>query len=208
MVSHGYTKSERTIMDYRIALPKLLPPVSYDRNGEMLKVSLIAEANALNTVQEHANQVLNAVTPFYCGDFIDDWERVLGLPIDIAKPYQERLDHVLEKLMEMGGLSIPYFTKLAEKMGYVIDITEGSSEIFRAGVNRAGDTLGIPDLMWVWRVHVKSNYQKIYYFRAGVSRAGDRMRTYSDPVLEEVLQDLKPAFTHITFFYLDSKESK
>ncbi|WP_245831338.1 YmfQ family protein [Wohlfahrtiimonas larvae] len=194
------------MMDYRIALPKLLPPVSYDRNGAELKISLLAEANALNTVQAHATKVLNAVTPFYAGELLEDWERVLGLIIDKADLYQARLERVLEKLAEVGGLSIPYFIGLAAKTGYEISISEGADEIFRAGVNRVGDRLGSDDLLWVWRVHVKSKFEKIYYFRAGMSHANDRLRVYADPALEAILNDLKPAFTYITFFYSDLNE--
>lgn len=187
--------------DYRQLLLKLLPPVSYDRNGKNIRVDFDAYGNALNQVQNYAKKALNAVTPFYADELLEDWERVLGLATNKSTLYQVRLNRVIEKLMEIGGLSIPYFISLAKKMGYEITITEGASEIFRAGVNRAGDPLGDQGLMWVWRVNVKSQFKDIYYFRAGVSRANDPLSQYSDPVIESVFNDLKPAFTHCTFFY-------
>ena len=187
--------------NYLDALKKLLPPVSYDRNGVNLNIELAAESNALNAVNRSAQAVLGAITPFGANEMLEDWERVLGLSTDIQELYQARLDAVLQKLAAMGGLSIPYFLSLAQSMGYDITITESASELFRAGVNRAGDPVSSEASMWLWRVNVHSISKKLYYFRAGLSRAGDRLRTYTDPVIESVFNDLKPAFTLCVFSY-------
>lgn len=186
---------------YFNALQKLLPHASYDRNGQNLSIELSAEGKALDTVNQYAQTALNGITPFYADELLSDWERVLGLPINLSDIYQKRLDLVLQKLAEMGGLSIPYFIGLAQKMGYAITIVEGASELFRAGVNRAGDPISSEASMWLWRVYVHGISQKVYYFRAGVSRAGDRLSTYTDPVIESVFNDLKPAFTLCVFSY-------
>lgn len=42
---------------------------------------------------------------------------------------------------------------------------------------------------------------RIYPFRAGVSVASERLTAFSDPVIEAVLRDLKPAHTFVYFAY-------
>lgn len=188
---------------YKNALKKLLPPVSYNRNGANLDIELQAEANSLDGVNFSANAVLGAITPFNANNMLADWERVLGIPSDITMLYQLRLELVLQKLAGMGGLSIAYFIGLATSMGYIITIIEGAGDIFRAGRNRASDRISSAESMWLWRVNVRSVAQKVYYFRAGLSRTSDRLRIYTDPVIEAVFNDLKPAFTLCVFSYTE-----
>ncbi|MCG9000357.1 DUF2313 domain-containing protein, partial [Laribacter hongkongensis] len=114
-------------------------------------------------------------------------------------PYQQRLQTVLAKLAETGGLSIPYFTRLAAGMGYRIAINE--PQPFHAGINRAGDTLWVPDIQWVWQVVVHGASVQAYHFRAGQSAAGERLTAFGDPVIESVFGDLKPAHTFVYFAY-------
>ena len=183
-------------------LKLLLPPVSYGTDAPVLDAELKAEADQLTKAQKHAERVRNGVTPFFSDALLADWKRVLGLTTDYSQTYQQRLEMVLFKLSETGGLSVPYFIHLAERMGYRITIEE--PQPFQAGVNRAGDRLMHKDALWLWVVNVYGSKVQPYRFRAGVSAAGDRLTVYADSVLESLFQDLKPAHTYCYFTYQES----
>ncbi|MEW5108519.1 putative phage tail protein [Morganella morganii] len=183
-------------------LKLLLPPVSYGTDTPVLNAELQAEADQLTKAQKQAERVRSGITPFFADALLADWERVLGLTTDYSQTYQQRLEMVLFKLSETGGLSIPYFIHLAERMGYRITIEE--PQPFQAGVNRAGDRLMHKDALWLWVVNVYGSKVQPYRFRAGVSAAGDRLTVYADSVLESLFQDLKPAHTYCYFTYQES----
>lgn len=183
-------------------LSLLLPPVAYDTQQPALSAELSAEGNAFDATDESANNALNAVAPFFADNLLSDWERVLGLTAQSGASYQQRQQRVLAKLAETGGLSIPYFTRLASSLGYTVTIDE--PQPFRAGTNRAGDRLYVEDIIWVWVVNVKNSGTLVYRFRAGNSAAGERLTLFGDPVIEEVFQDLKPAHTFCYFAYQEN----
>jgi uncharacterized protein YmfQ (DUF2313 family) len=109
---------------------------------------------------------------------------------------------VLAKLAETGGLSIPYFTRLAAGMGYRVTINE--PQPFRAGINRAGEQLWVADILWVWQVVVHGDTTQTYRFQAGMSAAGERLTAFGDQVIESVFNDLKPADTFVYFAYQEA----
>ncbi|MGC8341860.1 YmfQ family protein [Pantoea ananatis] len=185
-------------MNYRDLLASLLPPVAYNAEHKTLNAEITAEANAFSLLSSSADEVSGAVTPLFSDGLIGDWERVLELTPGEDDSWQQRLESVLLKLAETGGLSRAYFIKLAATAGYTITINE--FEPFRAGTNRAGDILYVPEIIYVWAVHVKSSVT-VYYFRAGVSLPGERLATYGDKVLETIFENLKPAHTFCYFTY-------
>lgn len=179
-------------------LALLLPPLSYAPTGTALRAELSAEGKALDAALTNADRTQGAITPFFAEQLLPDWERVCGITPPQGATYQQRLQVVQVKLAETGGLSIPYFTKLAASLGYVITIVE--LQPFRAGVNRAGDPLWVEDILWVWQVVVASQ-SRSYQFHAGLSAAGERLMTFGDPVIEAVFNELKPAHTFVYFAY-------
>lgn len=186
-------------MNHDELLTLLLPPVSYAPGDGTLQAELTAEGKALDVVQVSARYVVGGVTPFLAQQLLPNWERVCGITPPASAPYQQRLQAVLAKLAEIGGLSIPYFIRLAAGLGYQITINE--PQPFRAGVNRAGDTLWVSDIVWVWQVVVHSDSARVFRFQAGLSAAGERLSAFGDPVIEEVMNDLKPAHTFVYFAY-------
>ncbi|MEO2217326.1 putative phage tail protein [Chromobacterium vaccinii] len=184
---------------YQDLLTRLLPPVSYRPDGPRLQAELASEGAALDRVQNSARQLVGAVTPQQAEAMLPDWERVCGLTPQSDATYQQRRQAVLAKLAETGGLSIPYFIRLAAGMGYKIQIEE--PQPFRAGVNRVGDRLWPEDVIWHWRVTAFGSKIQPYQFRAGQSLAGEPLCAFGDPRLEELFNDLKPAHTLIRFAY-------
>lgn len=191
-------------MNYRNLLARLLPPVAYSPDEPRLNAEITAEGNTFNLIDNTASGVLGAVTPFNAGSLLGDWERILDLTPGTDDSWQQRLEAVLIKLAETGGLSRDYFIRLAATAGY--DITIDEFEPFRAGVSRAGDTIYDAGIIWVWAVNVKSSIT-VYYFRAGESCAGESIGTFGNNVLESIFQNLKPAHTFCYFTYEDEENA-
>lgn len=185
-------------MNFRDLLASLLPLVAYRAEQKALNAEITAEANAFSLVSMSINDISGAVTPLFADGLLADWERMLDLTPGEDDSWQQRLEAVLIKLAETGGLSRAYFIKLAATAGYTITIDE--FEPFRAGVSRAGETLYVPEIIYVWAVHVKSSVS-IYYFRAGTSLPGERLSTFGNKVLESIFESLKPAHTYCYFTY-------
>lgn len=187
-------------MKHRQLLARLLPPRSYDFQGVVLAAELGSEGDALDRVQQSAGRVLDSMTPFGAVDTLPDWERVCGLtPADGANR-QQRLDAVLAKLQELGGLSIPYFKSLAKRLGYQIEITE--FEPFYLDYSRLDrDILYDAAVMWIWQVSVKGGQVRAFPFYLDASSVDEALLSFSDAVIEEYFRDLKPAHTYVVFDY-------
>ncbi|EMI8339142.1 YmfQ family protein [Proteus mirabilis] len=183
-------------------LKQLLPPMSYALEAPRLDAELEGEAHCFLLAQESAIRAHNGVTPYFAQNLLSDWERVLDVTPDETLSYQQRLERVLVKLAETGGLSIPYFIQLAKKLGYHITIDE--LDPFQAGVSRAGDRLTHPGILWVWVVNIFGAKSQFYRFRAGGSVAGERLSFWADTIIEAVFNDLKPAHTFCYFTYQES----
>lgn len=189
-------------MSHAQLLALLLPPGSYAPAGSGLKAELAAEGQALDVTLVSAERAKGAITPFFAEQLLPDWERVCAITPPAGAGYQQRLQAVLAKLAETGGLSIPYFTRLAAGMGYQITINE--PQPFRAGVNRTGDQLWTADILWVWQVVVHGDTTLAFRFQAGLSAAGECLTAFGDPVIESVFNDLKPAHTFVYFAYQEA----
>ncbi|AIK14276.1 YmfQ family protein [Pectobacterium atrosepticum] len=180
----------------------LLPPVSYDATQPVIAAELEVEGNVLDAARLLANRVLGGITPVAAQSLLADWERVLAITLPVDSSYQQRLGNVLIKLAETGGLSIPYFMRLASRLGYTITIDE--LRPFRTGVSRCGEQIMHHDVLWAWRVNVTGTQVKKYYFRAGLSAVGERLLSFGDTVIESVFNDLKPAHTFCYFSYQEN----
>lgn len=182
-------------------LALLLPPLSYAPSGPSLRAELTAEGQALDTSLVSAGRAKSGITPFFAEQLLPDWERVCGITPQAGAAYQQRLQAVLAKLSETGGLSIPYFIRLAARMGYQITIDEPQQ--FHSGVSRAGSPLNLFDVIWTWWVNIQGPPLQHVRFRAGLSTIGERLGLFGDPVIETMFNDLKPAHTLVFFRYTE-----
>lgn len=184
-------------MSHADLLAALRPPVSYDTAGEAAEIQ--AEAVVFDDVAAHAAGVGEAPFPNAGNDYLYRWETLLGIIPAPDASMQQRTDAVLAKLNALGGLSIHYFTAIADAAGY--DVTIYEEDQFRAGENCAGDSLNTEEAMWRWCVDIADGNATAYIFRAGESRSGDRVSVYSDPIIETMFNELKPAWTLCRFEY-------
>lgn len=190
-------------MNYKSTLAQLYPPVAYNLNGEQFLAQCEIDGNAFEKLQASALDVLHAIEPETSKVMLADWERVCGIKTDLTKPYASRVKRVIVQLNAIGGLSIPYFKRLAESIGYRIEIKEFShlkNDLPNVGdipiQNSPRETLG-----FMWRVTVINGDDNIIRFRAGQSCAGDRLTDFGDRIIEEFFKDLKPAHTYCYFAY-------
>lgn len=190
--------------DHKKVLAKLYPPISYDVNGERFLAQCEVDGNAFDRLQKSAVDLLQIIEPATSNTMLSDWERLCGIKTDYTNNYQARVKSVIAKLNAIGGLSIPYFKRIAESIGYRIEIKEfsplandlpttGDLAQFR---NEARD-----NLIFMWRVSVLNGDDNIVYFRAGGSFAGNHLVEFGDPIIEEFFRDLKPAHTYCYFAY-------
>ena len=190
--------------DHKKVLAKLYPPISYDINGERFLAQCEVDGNAFDRLQKSAVDLLQIIEPATSNTMLSDWERLCGIKTDYTNNYQARVKRVIAKLNAIGGLSIPYFKRIAESIGYRIEIKEfsplandlpttGDVAQFR---NEARD-----NLIFMWRVSVLNGDDNIVYFRAGSSFAGNHLVEFGDPIIEEFFRDLKPAHTYCYFAY-------
>lgn len=185
-------------------LAQLYPPVSYNIQGEQFLIQCEVDGGVFDRLQHKAEDVLNAIEPATSGAMLADWERICGIQTDINKPYGERVKRVIMQLNAVGGLSVPYFIRLAESIGYSIEIKEFSP--LRNDYPAPGDIVQFrneakENLIFMWRVSVLNADDNIVYFRAGNSLAGDPLVAFGDPIVEEFFRDLKPAHTYCYFAY-------
>ena len=184
-------------MSHRDLLAALRPPVSYDITAQAAEIQ--AEALVFDGVAAQADSINTAPFPAADNDYLWRWEELLGITPAADAGVQQRTDAVLAKLNALGGLSIEYFTAIAESAGY--DVTIYEEDQFRAGENCAGDCLNTEEAVWRWVVDIADGNVTAYIFRAGESRAGDRISAYSDPIIETMFEELKPAWTLARFEY-------
>ena len=67
-------------MGHATLLRRLLPPTSYDPNGARLGVSVDMEGKELDRVLADAPHAVGALRPFTYQEWLEDYERVYGLP--------------------------------------------------------------------------------------------------------------------------------
>ncbi|RQY36539.1 YmfQ family protein [Burkholderia stagnalis] len=180
-------------------LGRLLPLVTYDPRESRLAAELAAEGKTLDRALADAETIVNGITPFFALQLLPDWERVCGITSTEDATLQQRVSTVVAKVNETGGMSIPYFTRLAATLGYRIEIIE--PDPFRVDEGVIGDAIWIEDIVYEWAVIVHGSPSLEIYFRVDESAVGEPLLTFADPILESVFQDLKPADTFVYFIY-------
>lgn len=190
--------------DHKKVLAKLYPPVSYDVNGERFLAQCEVDGNAFDRLQKSAVDLLQIIEPSTSNTMLSDWERLCDIKTDYSNNYQARVKRVIAKLNAIGGLSIPYFKRIAESIGYRIEIKEFSP--LANDLPTTGDLAQFrneerDNLIFMWRVSVLNGDDNIVYFRAGSSFAGNHLVEFGDPIIEEFFRDLKPAHTYCYFAY-------
>lgn len=158
--------------------------------GALWEDDLGLEGAHLDQVQRVAVSLLREFFVDSCAQALTNYERIYAITPPNGATLQQRRDSIVAKMLAKWGLTIQFFTNLAARMGYTIEIEELQPNTDGCG----------PEGISRWRVHIP--HQPIYYFRVGSSRAGERL--VDGPVataLEDIFRELKPAHTQVLFSY-------
>lgn len=191
-------------MPHADLLRRLLPPVSYDPGGPKVHLSTEMEGRELDRVLADLPHAVGALKPFTYREWIEDYERVYGLPHPCLRgdiTCQERLRFVALAMRERSGISVGWLRNYAELVGYQVTITEFLP--FRAGLSRAGDALTNGDWIYAFTVHAAGEITR--RFCAGRSTAGERLRDWGEGPLECVINKYKPAHAIALFAYASAE---
>ena len=177
--------------------PGLALPADIDSNWQQL---LHALAEEFARVDARADVLIQESDPRTTFELLTDWERATGLPdpclIDAGLGLGERRAEIEAKLVAQGGQTPAYFTEVANRLGYDIEIEEIPLSI--SGALVAGGELSgaATDIYW-WRVHVPLDVST--GFLAGNAVAGDELGYFRPAELECLFDRLKPAHTDIEY---------
>jgi uncharacterized protein YmfQ (DUF2313 family) len=169
---------------------KLLPTGEawpLEQESSVLKDFIYGLGLSLDRMNIAAKSNLDIIIPGDTGIFLQDWERILGLPKcpDIEMTLQQRADSVLAMWNITPYSNAEFFVKLADVFGYEITATNGTRgavrDVFKI-------TIGVPALS-----------SAPIYFKAGASSAGDRLIEYDFGPVECLIRFFKPAHTYIIF---------
>lgn len=180
-------------------LKRLLPPTSYDSQGEILSAELEAEGLAFDAVAERARVALLAITP-NAGELLEDWERVYGLPCDCLAAAtlsrSQRLSLLIAKINEGGTFTVAKAIEIAATIGYTITITENRIREYSGGY-------GLPYAGWEWNFvwDVTTTNNAITNRQYG-DDYGFGYREWGNELLECIIRTKAQSDTLVRFIYL------
>ena len=160
----------------------LLPPgdaLPRARSSEIAKL-LRVTARTLSRLEGLADEIAVDFDPRSTTTFLEDWERVLGLPecSDVAAgTTAERREQVLEKYTRRSNLTASELADACDALGFPVTIDE----------NPTGTTAH------TFNVQVTGGLQ-VNYFRVGESSVGEPLGSFGDERLRCLIDKRKPAF--------------
>lgn len=151
-----------------------------------LATNLRISAKAIDRIEELAEFVETDLDPRETTLFLEDWERVLGLPDcgALGTTTADRRAAVVEKYTRSGSLTAADLSSAAAGLGYTITISENWPYPPISDGSPLGDAhifdVDLPSLT-------------VTPFRVGESRTGDSLGAFGDALLECLLDMRKPA---------------
>lgn len=182
-------------------LKLLLPPIAYDKNGPVLSAEIAAHAAQLDAFQQLVDALMVEIDPRTTDLLLTSWERVYGLPdacVGAGATLQERRTYLAAKVAETGGLSKPYFERLAQVLGY----QDTTIAAFQPCHCEMSCEAALRDEPWrlAWEVNLPNEGDNYAVFRAD-SPCTDPVDYYLVGTLECLFSRLKPAHTLLLFTY-------
>ena len=142
---------------YRDQLVALLPPgnaLKAGRNSALWQL-LFGLAGELTRVDGRVDDLIVESIMSGAEELITDFEAEFGIPeagTELGKTLEERRKVLLAKLVAVGQQDPSYFTDIADRLGYTIEI--GQYSPFFAGVSTVGDTVGSLSVLFRWMVWI------------------------------------------------------
>ena len=188
--------------DFREGILRLAPTGrAWSRDADAVSAQVLrSQGIAYARLHARSNYLVVDAFPATAVELLPEWEFTLGLPDPCAGPDQtiaQRQAHVVARLTQQNGPSIPSLTAYAAALGFTITIDEFGPARF--GQAKFGDPMnGIP---WVFAWRVNTPATTLTPARFGSARFGDPFRTWESAVLECEMRRIKPAHTILQFAY-------
>ena len=179
-------EDELTRSAFGLLPPGLALPNSTDSEiGRVLRVT----ARSLVRLEALADFVAEDFDPRITTGFLEDWERVLGLPecsTTLAPTTEGRRTEVLEKYTRTASLSLADLSAACLELGFPVTITENQPYAPGSDGSPTADA-------HIFDVQVTGASLPVSFFRAGESRSGDSLGAFGDERLICLLNARKPA---------------
>lgn len=171
---------------------KLLTPLAL---GTIHDQDIVIEGKRLDLAADRAGKLLVELFANSTYELLETWERTYGVAPFSDDSLLARQNRVVQKMSEGGRLDRAYFIQIAAALGYAIILEE--LHPFMPGWSFAGEELGDDGSDWCWRVYCTE--LDVYIFRAGEATAGDYLSYSNAAILQQILNNLKPADTFVEF---------
>lgn len=163
------------------AIKKLIPL----ELGIMADKDMKIEGQMLDMANDTLQAALNELSPETAVMTLDRWQKEYGVILN-STDNAARRKAVIARMRELassseGSLRRGIYVAIADALGYEVELLE-SAEMFRAGINMAGDRVYEPSQLFVLTVVV-----------LGESSADD---------LEELFTDIVPPYIKLEFEYV------
>jgi uncharacterized protein YmfQ (DUF2313 family) len=190
--------------DYLAQAQALMPPgPAWPREAAAYQTRLLLGlSESFARVQSRASSLLDEADPRTTAEMLLDWERVAGLPdgcvVDsgMDPSSEQRRAALIGRLTMQGAQSIDYFEALAASLGYTVTVSEFE-------VHDVDDDVSAPinSMAWahVWQVQSVLNQPVYFYVTSSVA---DPLASWSNVILECVLNRFKPAHSVLLFSYI------
>lgn len=199
----GYPAPALAEADFVTELANLFPPGrawAWARNASSIGISLLhGLAASQATTQARKNQLLVDSFPTTTVELLPEWQRSVGLPDPCAGPDQSfaaARAHLIARIENQGGQSIPYLIAYALALGFTITITQFS--VLRFGARFGGRFQGV---RWATAIQINAPATTVEYARFGAMRFGDRFASWGNAVLECELRRVAPGHLTLMFSY-------
>jgi len=172
-------------------------PREADTNLSRFMESPAAE---LARVDGRAADLIEEADPRTTAEMLTDWERVAALPDPCTGPLdsiEARRARLVQKLTTVGSQSRAYFIGLATGLGYV----DPWIDEFRPYLCTSDCQYSLFTDPWryAWRLNLREEtLEHVFTAQSGCSEA---LRSWGDEILECVIEQLMPAYTHVLFGY-------
>jgi uncharacterized protein YmfQ (DUF2313 family) len=163
-------------MKHAEALKKLTP---IDL-GAISDMDMMVEGELLDTAEKTIMRLLPEFFPSTTEMLIDMWEAEYDIIPQSGSTVLDRRLALMSKVINTYDLTRAYFTSLAARLGYTIEIIEGGAP-FRAGISMAGEPVYNATEMWVWTTKI--------------------LNANTAPDLEKLFIDLNPPHMRQQFVY-------
>ncbi|PTQ91282.1 putative phage tail protein [Agitococcus lubricus] len=182
-------------------LQQLLPPVSYDPNGQHIKAELTATSIVLDALQDSAARVLAAIDPAKVAELLDEWEKDYGLPDscngEVPTTTEERLGALYAKMVSHLPLTIPLLESIAESIGFAG--TQVKKRQPTTCVDPCNTLLNGEIHRFV--LNVLTPYVRSQQMAHCTAACNSAIAFIEEPLLECVFRRLQPAYAFFQFYY-------